>query len=254
MAAGHGRRGRGGEIAIPTQRLQPRKVRRHPHAVLPGVAPHVELATRIGMEDARMRVAAGVARSPHIPMPWWSPHVVAATRAGAHPFPGHHRGLLRHHDRFLTARSPAREEGGSADDHDGDDKTRQRHGSVLQRSGAGPVPGTKWRIGHSRQPRERRRKEVRLCGLPGPGHAGRSRKPYTMSLCRERPVITSKAMASRKTPAISLDTGGDEPLALTPRAGSLIADCRGPDGVAGQAADDLVAAAIIDETHAPPLP
>jgi len=75
-----------------------------------------------------------------------------------------------------------------------------------------------------------------------------------MSLCRERPVITSKAMASRKTPAISLDTGGDEPLALTPRAGSLIADCRGPEGVAGQAADDLVAAALIDETHAPPLP
>lgn len=61
-------------------------------------------------------------------------------------------------------------------------------------------------------------------------------------------------MASRKTSSIFLDTGGDGPAVLTPRAGSLIADCRGPEGVAGEAADDLIAVALADERHAPPLP
>lgn len=60
-------------------------------------------------------------------------------------------------------------------------------------------------------------------------------------------------MATRKTRAISLDSGGDEPLVVTPRAGSLIADCQGPEGVAGDAAGDMVAAALADETHAPRL-
>lgn len=60
-------------------------------------------------------------------------------------------------------------------------------------------------------------------------------------------------MATRKTPSISLDYGGDEPLAVTPRAGSLIADCRGPEGVVGDAAGHLVAEALADETHAPRL-
>lgn len=61
-------------------------------------------------------------------------------------------------------------------------------------------------------------------------------------------------MASRKTSSISLDAGGDTPVMLAPRAGSLIADCRGPEGVAGGAADDLVAGAVTDAEHAPPLP
>lgn len=64
---------------------------------------------------------------------------------------------------------------------------------------------------------------------------------------------SSLTMAPRKTPSISLDTGGDEPALLAPRAGSLIADCRGPEGVTGVTADDMVAGAISDEAHAPPL-
>lgn len=60
-------------------------------------------------------------------------------------------------------------------------------------------------------------------------------------------------MATRKTPLISLDYGGDEPLPLAPRAGRLIADCRGPEGVTEDAAGRLVAEALADETHAPRL-
>lgn len=60
-------------------------------------------------------------------------------------------------------------------------------------------------------------------------------------------------MAKRKTHSIALDYGGDEPLALTPRADSVIAECQGPEGVAGDAAAEIVAAALIDETYAPPL-
>lgn len=60
-------------------------------------------------------------------------------------------------------------------------------------------------------------------------------------------------MAKRKSPAILLDTGGDEPLTLAPRAGSLIAECRGPEGVTGDAASDLVATALADDRHGPPL-
>jgi hypothetical protein len=60
-------------------------------------------------------------------------------------------------------------------------------------------------------------------------------------------------MASRKTPSICLDAGGDESVTLSPRRGALIADCRGPEGVTGVAADDMVAVAISDEQRAPPL-
>lgn len=60
-------------------------------------------------------------------------------------------------------------------------------------------------------------------------------------------------MASRKTSSISLDAGGEEPVTLSPRGGALIADCRGPEGMTGEGADDMVAVAISDERRAPPL-
>jgi hypothetical protein len=64
---------------------------------------------------------------------------------------------------------------------------------------------------------------------------------------------SSLTMATRKPTSISLDTGGDESVLLSPRGGSLIADCRGPEGVTGAGADDMVAVAISDEQKAPPL-
>ena len=60
-------------------------------------------------------------------------------------------------------------------------------------------------------------------------------------------------MAKRTTHSIPLDVGSDELLMLTPRAGSLIADCRGPEGVGGDAAGVLVAEAVADDAYGPPL-
>lgn len=60
-------------------------------------------------------------------------------------------------------------------------------------------------------------------------------------------------MAKRTSRSISLDHGGPEPLVLAPRQGSLIAECRGPEGVAGAAAADMVTAAIASAEHGPPL-
>lgn len=65
---------------------------------------------------------------------------------------------------------------------------------------------------------------------------------------------TIPVMATRGPRSISLDAGGDEPVVITPRAGSRVAECRGPEGVAGEAAADAVARAVSDETHGPPLP
>lgn len=60
-------------------------------------------------------------------------------------------------------------------------------------------------------------------------------------------------MPPRFQPPISLAYGADAPLVLTPSAGALIADCRGPAGVTGGAADDLVAQAITAPAAGPPL-
>ena len=56
-----------------------------------------------------------------------------------------------------------------------------------------------------------------------------------------------------KSHSISLAYGADAPLALQPAAGALIAECRGPAGVAGEAAGDLTAAAITEPPAGPPL-
>jgi hypothetical protein len=60
-------------------------------------------------------------------------------------------------------------------------------------------------------------------------------------------------MASRGPRSISLDAGGDEPVVITPRTGSRVIECRGPEGVAGEAATDTVAAAVSDGVFGPPL-
>lgn len=64
---------------------------------------------------------------------------------------------------------------------------------------------------------------------------------------------TIHVMAKPRARAISLDTGGDEPAVITPRAGGRVAECRGPEGVAGEVAADTVAAAISTGTYGPPL-
>jgi hypothetical protein len=52
---------------------------------------------------------------------------------------------------------------------------------------------------------------------------------------------------------ISLDYGDDEPLLLEVDEDSLVADCRGPEGVAGEAARQLITAACTSTESGPPL-
>ena len=52
---------------------------------------------------------------------------------------------------------------------------------------------------------------------------------------------------------ISLEYGADEPLLLEVDDDALVADCRGPEGVAGEAARNLVAAALSSMESGPPL-
>ncbi len=52
---------------------------------------------------------------------------------------------------------------------------------------------------------------------------------------------------------IPLDYGDDEPLLLEVDEDSLVADCRGPEGVAGEAAGQLVTAAFSATESGPPL-
>lgn len=52
---------------------------------------------------------------------------------------------------------------------------------------------------------------------------------------------------------ISLEYGADDPLLLEIDDDSLVADCRGPEGKTGRAARDLVAAALGNTEHGPPL-
>lgn len=54
-------------------------------------------------------------------------------------------------------------------------------------------------------------------------------------------------------PTITLDYGVDDPLVLETEAGGLVTECHGPAGVDGQAARDLVAAALAAPLHGPPL-
>ena len=54
-------------------------------------------------------------------------------------------------------------------------------------------------------------------------------------------------------PTITLDYGADDPLVLETEEGGLVTECRGPAGVAGQAARDRVAAALAAPLHGPPL-
>ena len=54
-------------------------------------------------------------------------------------------------------------------------------------------------------------------------------------------------------PATSLDYGASDPLVLEPAAGGALVDCRGPAGVAGDAARRLVAETISRAAHGPPL-
>ncbi|MFM9058587.1 MAG: hypothetical protein ACKOSQ_05645 [Planctomycetaceae bacterium] len=54
-------------------------------------------------------------------------------------------------------------------------------------------------------------------------------------------------------PAITLDYGAAEPLVLEPGAGAVAADCRGPAGESGAAAQRLVAEALARPAHGPPL-
>ena len=54
-------------------------------------------------------------------------------------------------------------------------------------------------------------------------------------------------------PSILLDHGAADPLVLEPGPGVTAADCRGPDGVDGEAARSLVLDAISRPAHGPPL-
>ena len=56
-----------------------------------------------------------------------------------------------------------------------------------------------------------------------------------------------------KVKCIPLEYGADEPLLLEVDDDALVADCRAPEGVAGEAARDLVAAALSSTTSGPPL-
>jgi hypothetical protein len=56
-----------------------------------------------------------------------------------------------------------------------------------------------------------------------------------------------------KSRRIQLDDSAAEPLVLTVDAAALVADCRGPEGVADAAAARLVGAAIAGPTSGPPL-
>jgi hypothetical protein len=53
--------------------------------------------------------------------------------------------------------------------------------------------------------------------------------------------------------ATSLDYGAADPLVLEPAADGLLVDCRGPAGVAGEAARRLVAESLSRPVHGPPL-
>jgi len=52
---------------------------------------------------------------------------------------------------------------------------------------------------------------------------------------------------------IRLDYGADDPLLLEVDDDALVADCRGPEGVVGEAARQLVTAALASATAGPPL-
>jgi len=52
---------------------------------------------------------------------------------------------------------------------------------------------------------------------------------------------------------IALDYGADSPLVLEPEPGGLVMDLAGPEGVAGDEARRLVAAAVAAPPHGPPL-
>ena len=54
-------------------------------------------------------------------------------------------------------------------------------------------------------------------------------------------------------PAITLDYGATDPLVLEVTDGTIVADCRGPQGAAGAAAKSLVDAAVTAPPHGPPL-
>lgn len=54
-------------------------------------------------------------------------------------------------------------------------------------------------------------------------------------------------------PTITLDYGADDPLLIETEEGGLVTECRGPAGVAGEAARDRVAAALAAPLHGPPL-
>lgn len=54
-------------------------------------------------------------------------------------------------------------------------------------------------------------------------------------------------------PVITLDHGATAPLVLEVTAGTILADCRGPEGVQGAAARSLVEAAATAPAHGPPL-
>ncbi len=54
-------------------------------------------------------------------------------------------------------------------------------------------------------------------------------------------------------PVITLDYGACDPLELEVTDGTILADCRGPQGVAGVAARSLVEAAATAPAHGPPL-
>jgi len=55
------------------------------------------------------------------------------------------------------------------------------------------------------------------------------------------------------TDAIALDYGASEPLVLEPEPGADIVDCAGPAGATGAAAERLVAQALGEPLHGPPL-
>jgi hypothetical protein len=61
------------------------------------------------------------------------------------------------------------------------------------------------------------------------------------------------AKGCSKVKCISLDYGADEPLLLEVDDDALVADCRGPVGVAGEAARQLVTAACSETKSGPPL-
>ncbi len=54
-------------------------------------------------------------------------------------------------------------------------------------------------------------------------------------------------------PTITLDYGADDPIVLEMTEGTVVDECRGPEGVAGDAAAGLVAQAVAAPAHGPPL-